>query len=182
MSAAESNDRRAGGLKTRLLESLHNPTRLRICVMAAVLLAGYYAVFVPLDARVAQTTKKLGRETKMLELAANLERLQTQYSALEPRVPRQADTKEWVQYVLDGIRRLPLKMVRLDCRDPKQFGPLRVVIFQIELEGTFFDLDRFLRWVESDRRLFRVDEVSISPMQGGLGGTSMKLTVLGLSG
>ena len=78
--------------------------------MAAVLLAGYYAVFVPLDARIAQTTNKLGRETKLIALAANLERLQKQYSVLEPRVPRQTDTKEWVQYVLDGIRRLPLKM------------------------------------------------------------------------
>ncbi len=182
MSGAESGDRRSGGLKVRLLDSLHNPTQLRICVMAAVLLAGYYAIFVPLDTRIAQATNKLGRETKLIALAANLERFRKQYSALEPRVPRQADTKQWVQYVLDGIRRLPLKMNRFDCREPKQFGPLRVITFQIELEGTFFDLDRFLRWVESDQRLFRVDDVSISPLHGATGGAGMRLTVLGLSG
>jgi len=182
MSAAEFSDRRSGGLKAQLLERLHDPTQLRICVVAAVLLAGYAAVFVPLDGRIAQTTRKLGREAKMIELAANLERLQKQYSVLEPRVPRQADTKEWVQYVLDGIRRLPLKMTKFDCRQPKQFGPLKVVIFQIELEGTFFDLDKFLRWLESNHRLFRVDDLSIGSSQEEKGALSMKLTVLGLSG
>jgi Tfp pilus assembly protein PilO len=183
MSATEPGDRRSGGLKARLLESLHNPTQLRVCVIAAVLLAGYYAAFVPLDARIDATTKKLARETKLIKLAANLERLQKQYAAVEPRVPRQVDTKQWVQYVLDGIRRLPLKMNKLDCRPPKQLGPLTVFTFQIDLEGTFYDLDKFLRWVESDQRLLRVDDVLISPIQSSKGPmASMRLTLLGLSG
>ncbi|MEN6458366.1 MAG: hypothetical protein ABFC63_05500 [Thermoguttaceae bacterium] len=182
MVPQEPGDRRNSKLKARLLEALHNPTQLRVCVIGAILLIGYYAVFVPLDGRIAQTTRKLAQQRTILDQAANLEQLQKQYSVLDPRVPQRANSEEWVQYLLNGIRGMPVKMNALECREPKQFGPLKVFSFHIELEGTFFDLDKFLRWIESNRRLFRVDEVTITPMMGAVGGGIMRLTLLGLSG
>ncbi len=182
MTAAETADRRASGWKAGLLERLHDPVQLRICVVAAVLLAGYGAVYMPLDARITETTGRLNRETNMVRLAARMEGLQKQCLAFENRLPRQTDAKEWVQYLLEGIRRLPLKMCAFDCREPKRVGPFKVIVFRIELEGTFFDLDKFLRWLELNPRMLRVDEISLGRLQGDEGAMTMKLTVLGLSG
>jgi Tfp pilus assembly protein PilO len=182
MSATDSGDRRTDGWQAKLLQRLHDPMQLRICVIAIVLLAGYAAVYLPLSSRIAKTTKKLAWETKAIEQAADFESLQKQYLALEQRVPSQTDSKEWVQYVLEGIRHHALKMSQFDCREPKPFGPFKVVTLQIELGGTFFELDKFLRWLESNERLFRVDSVSIGSSQGSKSGLTMRLTVLGLSG
>jgi Tfp pilus assembly protein PilO len=180
MSDEQPADRRNSKWKARAIEALHDPTQLRIIIVATVLLAGYCAIYMPLDDRIAASTKKLEREVKVTELAAKVEHVQKEYAALAHRVPEQSDAKEWVQYMLEGIRRLPVKMGRFDCRDPKPFGKLKVIVFQIDLEGTFFDLDKFLRWLESNKRLLRVDDFALSPTSGGR--LTMRLTILGLSG
>jgi Tfp pilus assembly protein PilO len=161
MTPTETGDRRANW-KTNLLERLHDPLQLRICVIAVVLAVGYSAVYQPMSNKIDETTRKLSRDKKLLDLADVLEQLQRQHHVFEDRVP-QTDAKEWVQYVLEGIRRFPLKMAKFDSRPSRQFGPYRVIVLQIDLEGSFFDLDRFLRWLESDRRLLRADEVTIAP-------------------
>jgi Tfp pilus assembly protein PilO len=181
MNTTETGDRRAS-LKANLFQRLHDPVQLRICVMSAVLVAGYGAVYMPLSQRIAATSKKLERDKNLLELAGRLERLQKQHRTFEDRVPQQTDTKEWVHYVLEGIRAFPLKLSKLDCREPKQVGPYRAIVLQIELEGSFFELDRFLRWLESNHRLLRADDVKLAPGKGGVDTLSMRLTVLGLTG
>ena len=191
MIPTETGERRAG-LKAQLLERLHDPLQLRILVIGLVLAAGYGGVYMPLGAQIAETQANLAREKKMADLAANLEQLQAQQRSFDKRLPHQADTKEWTQYVYEGIRSFPLKMSRLNCLGLKRIGPYRVVALQIELEGSYFDLDQFLRWLESNPRLFRTDEISIglvnAKQQGkqkddeNLDDMRMKLTVLGMAG
>ena len=190
MIPAETGERRAG-LKAHLLDRLHDPLQLRILLIGLVLAAGY-GVYMPLSAQIAETTDKLSRERKMAQLADSLEQLQAQQRSFEKRLPHQADSKEWMQYMHEGIRGFPLKLSRLDCLGPRQIGPYRVVVLQIELEGSLFDLDLFLRWLESSPRLFRADEISIAlakaKQQGkekseqNLDDMVMKLTVLGMAG
>jgi type II secretory pathway component PulM len=182
VNATESTDRRSGGWRSKLLQRLHDPIQLRVCVVATLLLVGYAAIYVPLGRRIGRTTKNLNRQNRAIDLAAEYERLQKQYAPLEHRVPAQTDAKEWAQYVLEGVRHHALKMNQFDCHEPKQFGPFKVVTFQIELVGTFFELDKFLRWLESNDRLFRVDSISIGSSQSDKGGLTMRMTVLGLSG
>ena len=181
MTATDSGDRRAS-LKAGLLERLHDPLQLRICVIAVVLLVGYGAVYQPLSDKIDETNRKLDRDKKLLDLAGSIEQLQEQYRCFEGRLPQQVDAKEWVQYVLEGIRRLPLKMSKFDCRPPQQLGPYQVVVLQIELEGSFFDLDKFLRWLESNQRLLRADDVTMAPARGNKGNMVMRITVLGMTG
>ncbi|MEN6449784.1 MAG: hypothetical protein ABFC96_04755 [Thermoguttaceae bacterium] len=180
MSTPENPERRTSSLKAQLVAALHDPAKLRIAMIALVLAAGYYFVCQPLEDRISKTSKRLDREMKITELAADATRLRDTYAQIAPRVPGQTDAKEWVQYLLNGIRRLPLQLRRFDCREPKPFGPLKVIAFQVDLEGTFFDLDKFLRWLETDKRFFRVDDISLSPLQGD--SLTMRLTILGLSG
>ena len=181
MSATESDDRRAGDVKSNLLEQLHDPVRLRVCVIAVVLAVGYFAVYSPMYGKIAETTKKLEREKKLIRLATNMEQLQEQYDKFKDRIPRNTDSKEWVQFMLDGIRLFPLKLVRFDCREPKRVGPYWAIVLKVELEGSFLDMNKFLRWLESNKRLLRVDEISFAPSRGGEHVTILRITVLGLT-
>ena len=189
MAPTETGERRAD-LKAQLLGRLHDPLQLRILLIGAVLLAGYIGVYTPLTAQIAETTTKLSRERKMAELANSLEQLQARCGSFAKRIPQQVDSKEWLQYMHEGIRRFPLKPTKLDCLTPRQVGPYRAVVLTIALEGSFFDLDQFLRWLESNPRLLRVDDISIAPAssneRGNTGGAGnkddmmMRLTVLGM--
>jgi Tfp pilus assembly protein PilO len=180
MTPADNTERRSN-LKAQLLERLHNPMQLRICVVTIVLLIGYVGIYMPLSEQIGKTTQKLNRDTKLLELAGTVEQLQEQYRKVETRVPQQTDSKEWMKYMLNAIRRLPVKLSKLDCRPPIGVGPLRGIPFQIELEGTFVELDMFLRWVESDKRFLRVNEVRMMP-QHSSDVMFMQVTVIGLTG
>ena len=189
MAPTETGERRVD-LKAQLLGRLHDPLQLRILLIGAVLLAGYIGVYTPLTAQIAETTTKLRREQKMAELADSLEQLQARCGSFAKRIPQQADSKEWLQYMHEGIRRFPLKLTKLDCLTPRQVGPYRAVVLTIALEGSFFDLDQFLRWLESNPRLLRVDDISIalasSNERANMGSARnkddmiMRLTVLGM--
>lgn len=175
----EPSERRASW-KTNLIERLHDPLQLKICIVTVLLLLGYSAVYMPLSEQIDKTTQKLKHDTKLLELAGTVEQLEDQYRKVDARIPQQTDTKEWMKYMINGIRRLPVKLNRLDCRPPIAVGPMRGIIFQIDLEGTFLELDMFLRWVESDKRFLRVNDVRMMP-QRTADTIFMQVTVLGLT-
>ncbi|MGD0897141.1 MAG: type 4a pilus biogenesis protein PilO [Thermoguttaceae bacterium] len=183
MIPTDTGERRTD-LKAQLLARLHDPLQLRICVIGVALLAGYVGIYMPLAARIAETTGKLARERKLGELADGLERLQVQCGSFAKRLPPQADSKEWMQYVYEGIRRLPLRLFKLDALAPRQVGPFQAIALQIEVEGTYFDLDQFLRWLESNPRLFRTDDIDLALAKGKDNKDTlvMKLTVLGMAG
>jgi len=178
MSPTETTERRSG-LKSSLLERLHNPVQLRIGVMAVVFLLGYVAIYTPLNDQIAATTKKLERDKKRLETARSLESLQKQYRVFEDRVPQQTDNKEWMQCLVEGTRLFPLKVTKIDYREPRPVGPYKAITMQIELEGSFVNLDRFLVWLETNKRLLRADDLRLSPRDSKT--MIMSVTVLGLT-
>lgn len=183
MVPPESGERRAN-LKNMLLERLHDPLQLRLLVLGTILLVGYMGVYTPLDDQITATAQKIARERKLAELAADLEQLQAQCNSFAKRLPQQADGKEWMQYMLDGIRSFPLKLTKLDNLATQRLGPCQMVALKIELEGSYYDLDQFLRWLEANPRLFRADEINITlaKSKDNRDDMSMQLTVLGMAG
>jgi Tfp pilus assembly protein PilO len=180
MNPPETGERRAD-LKTQLLERLHDPLQLRIFIMAVVLLAGYFAVYEPLSDRIAATTQRISRDKRLLELGESIEQLRKRRQIFHDRLPSAADAKEWVQYVLAGIRQFPLKLCNLDCRNPKAVGPYWAIVLQMELEGSYYDIDKLVSWLESNRRLFRIDSFRIS-WSPNTHKNTVYLTVLGMAG
>ena len=170
------------GFKNKLLKRLHNPLQLRVFVTTLILLAGYLGVYVPLSHDIDATARGLETEKKRLQLACEIEHLRAQYDRFQHRLPHKADPNEWVQYVLGGIRGFPLKLARLDADPPRTVGPYRAVALRIELEGAFRDHSAFLRWLETNDRLFRVEAVNLMPHRSGNGTVVMQLTVLGMMG
>jgi hypothetical protein len=165
-----------------LLEQLRDPRRLRVFVAFVTLAVGYGGIYMPLHSDIQQTSRKLKAEQKRLELARDVERLRAQYRKFQQRLPGKTDPNEWVQYVLGGIRQLPVKLVNLDLEASRDIGPYKAIAMRIELEGTFGNLNGFLRWLEGNERLFRIDLVKLEPSRRLAGGLLLQLTVLGMMG
>jgi type II secretory pathway component PulM len=165
---------------SELCERLRNPVRLRVLVTGAMLLVGYMGIYAPLSGRIDQTSAKLNKERRLQALAGEIKCLQAEVDRFQARLPEETDTNEWVQYVIDGIGRFPLKLIALDSDSPRRVGPYEAVVLHIEVEGEFHHLDSFLQWLETNERLFRVDSASIAPSRGENDHRVMQLTLLGM--
>jgi Tfp pilus assembly protein PilO len=168
--------------RTQWVDRLQNSNRLRVIVAASMLALGYVAIYWPLATHLAETKRQLAQEEKRRDLIRDIEQLRGEVNNFKDRLPAKTDTNEWVQYVLDGLRGFPLRVTTLDPAEPQRVGPYNVVVLQIELEGAFHDLDAFVNWLETNERLFRVDEVKISHARHGSDALQVQLKVLGVMG
>ena len=180
MSANEGQDRRADK-KNALIEALHNPARLRTAVLAAVLAAGYGAIYLPLNNKIDVTTGKLANSRNQLKLVAEVEQLRKQFQQVEKRLPQQTDAAEWMEFVLDGIRRSPLKLESFSPGTVQAGGAYQVITLNIKLSGSLEEVGKFVQWLESNERLFRVDSLRLAPASvDGEDCIGMDITVLGV--
>ncbi len=169
-------------IKRQLLESLQNPVKLRALTTSFVLVVGYAAVYMPLSDQIEATSRSLAAETKRLDAAREIESLRAQYQKFSDRLPEKSDPNEWVEYVLGGVRRFPLKLVQWDTEPLREVGPYKAVALRLEMEGAFPDMNGLLSWLETNDRLFRIEQVRIQPHRSGNGTMVMQLTVLGVMG
>lgn len=169
--------------KAKLFEQLYNPTKLRSVVTGFILLVGYVGIYMPFSGGMETTSKQRSKEKRRLELACEVEHLRVQYDSFKKRLPKERDPNEWYTYVLGGIRKFSqLKMAKMEADDVRDFGPYKLVVIRIELEGIFRDMDAFLNWLETNERMFRVDSIKIQPHRSGKGILVMQLVVLGVMG
>jgi hypothetical protein len=174
--------RRKQSFKEKLLQRLHNPFQLRAAVCTTLLAAWYFLGYAPLSDRIALTTSDLARDRKRLALVAEVEALRGEAVEFAERLPPRSDPNEFLQYVLDGVRAGPLKLLSLSPEKPKDAGPYEVAMVKIELEGKYKDVDAFFRWVENDKRLLRIDDLTAGPDAREPDLLRIKLSVLGLMG
>jgi hypothetical protein len=180
METMESSPETAS--RQSLLEPLRSAGRLRAVSTGLMLLVGYAGIYLPLSARIDETVRNLKNERKRQDLCCEVECLRAQVETFAARLPQKTDTNEWVQYLLGGVRKLPLHLLALDSGTPQRVGPYESVVFHVELEGAYRDLDAFLYWLETNQRMFRVDLAKIVPARDGKGRVVMQLTLSGLKG
>ncbi len=65
--------------------------------------------------------------------------------------------------VIDHIRSSPLRLIDLKPEGSKGLGPYRAIGLRLTMDGHFTDIDAFLNWVETDRRLLRIDSIQLAP-------------------
>ena len=170
------------GLQARLVARLHEPIPLRLALGVALLASWYSLGYTQMSSRIADTAVKLDGDRKRLALATEVESLRAEEGEFEDRLPPREDPNEFLQYVLAGIRSFPLKLGSLNPEKPREAPPFEVASVRVELEGKFEDIDSFLRWVETDKRLLRVDGLTMGPDQREAGTLRVQLSVLGLMG
>ena len=169
-------------LKTKLIERLHEPLPLRAALCVALLAGWYYLGYTPMSTRITLTAAKLERDRKRLALATEVEALREEEAEFVDRLPPRSDPNEFLQYVLGGVRSGPLNLVSLSPEKPRDAGPFEVAAVRVELEGKYKDVEAFLRWIENDKRLLRVDGLAITPDSRDHEALKVQLSVLGLMG
>jgi hypothetical protein len=165
----------------RLDRSLRNPLQLRIILAGSLLGAWYGLVYSPLSNRIVETAKNRGQVEAHLSLARDIETLRDTADSFKDRLPSHQTTNEWVEYLLAGVRKFPVKLLRLEPQGMRKHGPFDVALLQIELHGEFKDLDAVLAWIESNPRLLRVDSLNFLKAGGQAKGLDLKLVVAGLA-
>lgn len=169
-------------LKTQLIDRLHEPIPLRLALGLALLGSWYYLGYSPMNARIAATQAKLELDRKRLILGTEVEALRRKEARFVDRLPPRSDPNEFLQYVLGGVRSSTLKLVSLSPEKPRDAGPFEIALVKLELQGDFRDIQAFLRWVETDHRLLRVDGLTVGQDAKDPETLKAQLVVLGLMG
>ena len=180
--APNPNPNPSPGLKARLAARMHDPLQLRVALVVALLAAWYLAGYTPMSDRIASTSAQLDRDRKQLALATEVETLRAMASDFADRLPPRSDPNEFPQYILDGVRSFPLKLLSLTPDLPRAAGPYQVNVVRVDLEGQYEGFDALLRWIESNRRLLRVDNLKINADSKQPDLLKVQMSVLGLMG
>jgi type II secretory pathway component PulM len=171
MSEAAKSSKGLKSIEAALRAMSHNPSQLRVVLAVGLAVVWYMAVYQPLQGQLDSATQRLDTERKRLALASQVERMREEVARFEQRLPVRVsagspvDPNEAVQHLLDGVRRLPVRLVSVDPGQVQEFGPYKAVSVKIKAEGSYADLDRMLRWVETNPRMFRVDAIVVEPAE-----------------
>ena len=163
--------------KALALKHLSDPVRLRLLMVFGLVFLYVVAVHTPLSGRIAGKRKLLAEQRRRLETIKDVDSLRREIRSYRGRILKDADTNEWVQYVLGGLRKARVRLRDMSSRPPQAVGLYRTVTLAIEVEGTYAEIKGFMEWLERSDRLLRVDSIRIEKQPRSL---VMKLVLLGL--
>lgn len=171
-----------GAMQKLATEQLRDPFRFRIFVTIIALAIAYLGVFGTLSGRIDEAKRKLKKESEREALAQEVELLRAQKQFFEHRLTKDADANEWIQYLLGGVRGLPLELINLDSEDERKVGSYKCVAMRLSVSGEIEHLDALLHWLETNERIFRIDVFQIEPARDNEKQRIMNITLLGLKG
>ena len=158
------SEKAAGSSLERLvLTQLRDPVKLRFALGVVLLASWYFGFYSPTSERMVRNSALAESERKRAATARQIEGLRKVMSPFSDRIPEQAGQNELVRYVMAHVRQSPVKLVDLKPTKTKDLGPFENIGLRLKLKASYEDLDAFLAWVETDRRLLRVDSLKIEP-------------------
>ncbi len=163
--------------KAVALKHLSDPVKLRLAVVSALTLLSIICAYVPLSGQITKRTAMLGVEKRRLDAIKEVEALRREAESYRGRISPNADTNEWVQYILGGLRKVNLKLRDMESKQPRKIGPYRAVTLTVEVAGPYSKIKAFMEWLEQSDRLLRVHSIRIEKQPKNL---LMKIVLLGL--
>lgn len=173
----------------RLRRLLHQPTRLGMALNGVLLAAWYGAAYTPLHKAIVDDEERVAAERERLELAREVDELRAQAKRYAGLLPEPEEGDVWIPFLMGGVRQFPIKLISLEPRPPAKVGPYRAAVHRMVIEGSYPDLEQFLRWLEGSPRMIRVDSVrvvsrAVTGRSASAGATTneMQLMLLGIEG
>ena len=158
-----SNTPPKAGLLRKILNHMRSPLKLRL-VLCPVLLGGWYFLFLsPLSDHMAATQASIDKERKRIDMASQLDETRKSLLPFKDRVPANSDLNELIQFVMARIRSSPLKLIDLKPEASKKFGPYDTISLTLSIDGTYDQINEMLAGFYNERRLFRVESLSLAP-------------------
>jgi Tfp pilus assembly protein PilO len=168
------------GFLQTFLGQLRHPFKLKLALSGAMVSVWYFLFFSPLSERVAATTSKVVVERKRAATVKEIERLK---KALAPHrgLVGSGDVHELMRHLIQHLRSSPLRLINLKPEKPKDLGPYEAIGLKLSLEGTFDEMDKFLGWIEGEKRLLRIDAIRLTPNTREIGRLSGEITLVTLA-
>ncbi len=154
------------GLPKRILDQLRSPLKLRLVLCPVILGGWYFLFFSPLSDHMAAIQASIDKERKRIDIASKLDDARKSLLPFKDRVPANSDLNELIQFVMARIRSSPLKLINLKPDVTKHIGPFDSISLNLSMEGTYEQITEFLAGIHNERRLFRVESLSLSPAPG----------------
>ncbi len=151
------------GLPKRILDQFRSPLKLRLVLCPVILGGWYFLFFSPLSDQMAATQASIDKERKRIDMASKLDEARKSLLPFKERVPANSDLNELIQFVMARIRSSPLKLIDLKPEASKHIGPFDSISLSLSIEGTYEQIDEFLAGIHNERRLFRVESLSLAP-------------------
>jgi Tfp pilus assembly protein PilO len=150
--------------KQVILNQIRQPLKLRLLLCSAIITGWYVLFFSPLSEQTIAAAAKIDAERKRVATARQIEQLKKAMAPYKGRVHAGTDIHELMQHVIAEMRSSPLKLLDLKPEKPKALGSYEALGLRLTLEGRFAEFDEFLRWVETDQRLLRIDSIKLDPL------------------
>ncbi len=156
------------GLPKRILDQLRSPLKLRLVLCPVILGGWYFLFFSPLSDQMAATQASIDMERKRIDMASQLDETRKSLLPFKDRVPANSDVNELIQFVMARIRSSPLKLLDLKPEASRHFGPFESISLSLSIDGTFDQINDLLAGFHYERRLFRVESLSLAPGAGSM--------------
>lgn len=153
----------ASGLSRAILKQLSHPLKLRLVLCVAMIVVWQALFFSPLSDSVSATTARIARERNRAATAREIEQLKKALVPHRDLIGTGDDVHELIRHVMGRIRSSPLRLVNLKPEKPKDLGPFEAIGLQLNIEGGYSEIDEFLGWAETNKRLLRVDAIRLTP-------------------
>ena len=163
--------------KADITRMLSDPAKMRLAIVFVVAGLAVGAIYMPLSGQIDEAKLVASAEQKREDAIQGVETLWNEANTYRPRIVENRDTNDWVQYLLAGSRRIPVRLRDMQSREPVKVGPYKAIIFTLEVEGTFTQLKQFAEWLEQSDRLLRIDNLRLERQPNSL---MMRINLLGL--
>ena len=165
--------------KQLILGHLRHPLKLRFLLCVTIVAGWYFLFYSPLSKQMAATTS--GISSAQEAGTARVRAAQEGAGTVSETDTEEADANDLMHHVIDHIRTSPMKLLDLKPEKPKDLGPYEAFGFRLTLEGRFAEIYEFLKWVETDRRLLRIDSFKLRPAIQQPGRLTAQLVLLSLA-
>ena len=163
--------------KSQIAALIGDPIKMRLAVVFAVAALGVGGIYYPLSGQIAEKRAAVAAEKERLETVQQVESLRRDVTEFRSRIGKQSDSNEWVQYLLDGSRKIGVQLRGMEIKEPRKIGPYMAVSLQMEVQGTYPQVQSFVEWLDQSDRLLRVESLRLEKTPNII---LMKIYVLGL--
>jgi Tfp pilus assembly protein PilO len=166
--------------KQVILDQLRQPLKLRLLLCVGIITGWYIVFFSPLSEQITTTMARVARERKRAATAREIVQLKKAMVPSQGSISAEADVAELMRHVIAQLQSSPLKLIDLTPEKPKDLGPYQTLGLHLTLEGSYSEIDVFLRWVETDRRLLRIEKIKLDPAKKSAGRLDAQVILVSL--
>ena len=146
-----------------------DPIKFRLLVSAVLFLVGYFLWCGPAADDLAAGRKKLERLSKRSKMADELKHFADQEELIRPRVSDTEDLGDWQDYVMSCVGDTGAKLRKLEPRKGMQRGKYRIVVMEVEADGSYEAVVKLIDRLEKGERIVRLDRLSIEKKVSSIG-------------